>query len=153
MGAATVPNENKSTGQMASQVLEEVQHLFGSYVMGMQGPVEIESLPLGRNAEGADGGESVTAVPLTENRRLPAGRPGPADQRLKHKPALVDKDDRSTCPFGVFLYGAIVGYAIVGSSLRRARGLGAPVSDSSIPPLGESSRRGRDDNEPRRCWR
>jgi len=152
MRAAAVPDKNESAGKMATQLLEEAKHLCGSDVVGIQGPIEIESLPTGRGAEGADRGESISAIPLAKNRRLPAGRPAPPDQGLKHEPALVEKDNASTGLWGVFLYGATVSHAIVECSPRRAPGLGVPASDNSILPLGGSSRREKDGIEPRRFW-
>jgi hypothetical protein len=64
MRAAAVPDKNESARKMATQLLEEAKHLCGSDVVGIQGPIQIESLPTGRDGEGADRGEPIPAVPL-----------------------------------------------------------------------------------------
>lgn len=153
VGAVSVPDERESTGKVPTECLKESKDLGGSDVMGIQSPVEAESAPTGSHGEGADRGEPVAAVPLAEDGRLAAGRPGTTDHRLEHETALVEENDAPTGSSGVFLYGATARLAIVLWSPRPAPGLDAPVSDNSTPPRAGSSRRGQGDSEPRRSGR
>ena len=153
VGAVSVPDERESAGKVPPECFKEPEDLCGSDVVGIHGPVEAESASPGSHGEGADRGEPVATVPLTEDGRLAAGRPGAADHRLEHETALVKKNDSSTGSSGVFLYGATAWTAIVLWPPRLAPGLDAPASDNSTPPREGSSRRGRGGSEPRRFWR
>lgn len=150
VGAVSVPDERKTVRDVPAQCFKEPKDLCGSYVVGIQSPVEAESAPTWSHGEGTDRGEPVAAVPLAEDGGLAAGRPGAADHRLEHEAALVEENNPPTGSSGVFLYGATARPAIVLWSPRPAPGLDAPVSDNSTPPRAGSSRRGRGDSEPRR---
>jgi len=153
VGAVSVPDERETVRDVPTQCLKEPEDFRGSDVVGVRGPVEAESAPMGSHGEGADRGEPVAAVPLAEDGRLATGRPGPADHRLEHEAALVKEDDAPTGFSGVFLYGATARPATALLHPRPAPGPGAPVSDNSSPLRAESSRRGRGGSEPRRSGR
>jgi hypothetical protein len=74
--------------------------------VGVLSPVEAESAPTGSNGEGADRGDPIATIPLTEDGRLDAGRPGAADHRLEYEAALVEENNAPTGSSGVLLYGA-----------------------------------------------
>jgi len=58
MRVASVPDENDASNIVATQVLKDSKHLRGSDVMGVQAPIEIEPLPVARDAKGTDRGEA-----------------------------------------------------------------------------------------------
>ena len=153
MGAVSVPDERETVRDVPTQCFKEPEDLCGSDVVWILGPGEAESAPTGSHGEGADRREPVAAIPLAENGRLAAGRPGAADHRLEHEAALVEENNAPTGSSGVFLYGATARPPIVLWPPRLAPGPGAPVSDSSTPPRSGSSRRGRGGSGPRRSGR
>jgi hypothetical protein len=141
MRLSSVPDERKAMGQMSPQTLKEAQNLPAANVVGVLSPVETVSRPTWSNGDGTDGGDPITTIPLTKDRRLASGRPGAPHNRLKHEAALIEKDHASSGSLGVFLYGASVLPAISEWRLRLAPGRSVPVSDNSIPRHAGSSRR------------
>ena len=153
VGAVPIPDEREAVGHVTAQGLEEPEDLGAADVVAIERPVEAEPAAPGRHGEGADRREPVAAIPLAEDRGLAPGRPGPAADGLQHEAALVQEDERSTGATGVFLYAATARCASAGWPPRPAPGPGAPASDSSTPPRGGASTRGRGGSGRRRCGR
>ena len=102
VGAAPVPDEDEAPGAVAAEIPQEAEDLTRPDVVAVQSPVEPEPLAVGRQREGASPGESIAAVPLAEDGRLPPWCPRAAADRLEHEPALVKEDDATAGPPGVF---------------------------------------------------
>jgi hypothetical protein len=153
MWLTAVPYESESVGQMSPQPLKESKHFCASDVMRILSPVKTKSPTTRCDRDRANARESIAAIPLAQNGRLPPRCPRTPDHRLEHKAALIDKDHVSTGSSGVFLYAATAPSATSQSQPRLSRALGVPASDSSSLQLAELSTHARGDNALRRSGR
>ena len=101
-GAVPVPEEREAPGEVPVQGLEEPEDLGAPDVVAVQRPVQAEAAAARRHGEGADRREPVPAVPLAEDRRVPAERPGGPDGRALGEAALVEEARPGPQAPGVF---------------------------------------------------
>ena len=107
-------------------------------------PIESNPFPLGCQRDSTDHGEPIMAVPLPLNRGSSPGCPGAADHRLQHKPALVQEDNATILPSGVFLYPATAASSTAQWQLHLSLALAFPVSGNSSYNPGGFSKHERD---------
>ena len=134
MDVPTIQDEDEFTLKTASDPAEKVHNVRSSNVFGLHVPIQTQPAALRGDGDGADDRQPVVTVPCRENRRLSSGCPSPADHRLEHEATLVNKDDATALPPGVFLYAAIAAAASARFPLRPARGRGVDFSMNCVSP-------------------
>jgi len=96
MHAPAIQDEDDAVCLSAAQCAQECHHLLGANVISVRLPTQAQAMPLGRYADGTDHRQPIVPIPLAQPRRVPAGRPGAAHQRLQHEAAFVHEDDATT---------------------------------------------------------
>lgn len=103
VNAPVVPHEDDRSSEMPKQVSKEGADLGVLDVLGVEAGVQAEASTAGAHRDAGDHGDSIPPLPVVEERRLAAWRPGLADARNQEKARLVDEDEVGTQPRGFFL--------------------------------------------------
>lgn len=119
-----IPEHNDRTAQVAQQVGKEGEHLDQADVVMVPLVVEPEALTERADRDPRDDRDAIVALPVTEQRRLATGCPGPQHGGREHEAGLVYEDEVGPQPDGVFFTrGQPLRFhrAIAASSRSRAR--------------------------------
>jgi len=103
MDRPAVPDQNDRPGQMQQQAAKEPDDLHPADVVGVELDVHPESPSARGNRQGSDGGDTVPAIAVIQERRLAPGSPRAAHRRDQEEPAFVDKYEVGTQPTRFFL--------------------------------------------------
>src|SRR3990172_10091 len=104
MDTPAIQDEDEALRLPTAQGAQEGQHLLGANVASVPLPTQTQTLPLRRNADGADQRQSVMPLPLAQLWRMPSGGPGAAHQWLQHEAAFIHEDDATPLAARLFLY-------------------------------------------------
>lgn len=102
MDLAVVPEHHHRAAQVPQQMAEEVARIGGADVGAVEPEVESAPVPARTERQPGDHGHAVVALPVVEERRLPARRPRPPHRRDQEEARFVDEDEVGTQPRGVF---------------------------------------------------
>jgi hypothetical protein len=149
MDRAAVPEQVDRAPQMPEEVLEERADVETAESARATPEVERDASPFGRDHQPATDREAIVTVPVTHARRLPFGRPGPADVGNEQESTLIDEDEMGATSSDVFLSGASRPVSTGRWRPRPARRPGAPASGNSSPARSAPSRHAPGGTEPR----
>ena len=102
MRAQPVPDHDHTSVQMTQQVTQERAHLGPTDVVVMPLVVKPETLTHRTDREARDDRDSVTAIPVSQQRCLTARRPGPHHRGQQHEAGFIYEDEVGPQPYGVF---------------------------------------------------
>ncbi len=106
MDRAAVPEQVAGAPQMPEEVLEERADVETAEIPWATPEVERDASALRRDRQPATNREAIVTVAVAHARRLPFGRPGPADVGDEQKATLIDEDEMGATSSGVFLSGS-----------------------------------------------
>lgn len=152
MNTGTIPDHKQVPPQGSTQLGDEVFDCGRVDILGMDAEVNAQATLFGRNGNRRNDGEAVVAVPRIVDRSLSPWRPRPADHRLQHEPALVQKDKGGVIGPRFFLTPAKPLDANGRWLPRLAPALDVRASDNSNPDFSESSKRDPGDSAPQRFF-
>jgi len=124
VNASVVPHEDDGSSEMAKQMSQEGAGLGVLDVFRMERVVQAEATAAGTHGDARDRGDPIAPLPVVEQRRLSARRPGLADTRNQEETRLVDEDEVGTQPRGFFLmrgHSSFFQRSIASSLRSRAR--------------------------------
>ncbi len=102
MNARVVPDYDDVPAEMAQQVAEKIAHLVVPDVLHVALEVQANALAADRDGDSRDHRDAIVPVAMTEERRLPARRPGLPNRGNQEEARLVDENDVGTQPRSVF---------------------------------------------------
>lgn len=127
----TIPNDKDMSLQMPQQVSQKIDYLRPSDIVSMAPRIQPKSATSRRNRQDANDRYFVAPIAMAQDRGLANRRPCPANVRDQKKPALVEKSQMGTKPFGLFLYAARPASSTGGSFPHHAATPSCPVSGNS----------------------
>ena len=140
-----IPDEHDLAPHAAAEMSQETHHVRPPDIRGVNLPVQADSSSVRGQGDRVNDRQSVMSIPSPQNGRLSLGCPRPAHHRLKHEAALIQKDDATAFPAGVFLYAPSVLDASARCALRRSRERDARASDNSSPDVTKATTHAPDD--------
>jgi hypothetical protein len=102
MGRRVVHKYNHRAAQVAKQMAEENAHLLLPDVVEPKLVIEAEMLSLGTDGDSRDNGDSLSSIPMTQDRSLAPGGPGLDHVGDQQEPGFVGEDKVGAQPPGVF---------------------------------------------------
>jgi len=151
---ARIPKHGHVPLKMARQLAQECSGLARTDVfIRMEAGIKRDLSSFGRNGQGRDGRNLAPAPSHFERRGLSADRPGSSDMRDQKKPRLVEKNEMSLKPFGLFLYEARPNASSGRWPSRLFPGPSSGASGSSSQDGSGTAINDWRDNEPRIPWR
>lgn len=123
VNASIVPDEDDRSTKVPEQVSDKGADLGMLDVLGVEAVVEAEPPPPGAHEEAGDDRDSIAALPMEEQRRLAAWRPGLVHAWNQEEARLVDEDEVGTQPRDFFLmrgHSSVFQRAIASSLRSRA---------------------------------
>jgi len=100
---ALIPDDDDGTTQVTQQRAEKDRDLVGREVLRMDMHVQPEALPARADRQGGDGRDLVASVPVPNDWRLGAGRPGAPHGRDQLKPRFIGENEVGVQATGFFL--------------------------------------------------
>ena len=151
---AFVPEDDDGPAQVTQELPEKLAHLSLADVRLEHTVVEPEPMPARTHRDAGDHREAVVSLPETQQRGVPAGRPGLADAGDQEEAGFVDEDEVGTQPRGVFFLRGATPVASTGRcALHRAGGRATRISGGSTRAYASADRHDRDDTGPQRSSR
>jgi hypothetical protein len=124
MQKQAIPQHDDGAAKMAQEVGEKRANIGLANVVMVPLVVEAEALPARADRETGNHRDAVAAMPVAQERRLAARRPGPEHGGREHEAGFVYEDEVGPQPYGVFFTrGQALRFqrAIACSSRSRAR--------------------------------
>src|SRR6516164_88671 len=92
MGWGIVQKHDHPTAQVSQQMTEEDAHLLLPDVVEPKLVIEAEVLSPGTDRDSRDNGDSLSSIPMTQDRSLAPGGPGLDHVGDQQEPGFVDED-------------------------------------------------------------
>ena len=102
MGGGVVEKHDHRAAQVAKQVAEENTNLLLPDVAEPKLIIEAEMFSLGTDGDSRDDGDSVSPIPMAQNRSLAPRGPGLDHVGDQQEPGFVDEDEVGAQPRSVF---------------------------------------------------
>ena len=148
MNGASIPKKHKAPLKMPQDNLKKVDNLgITNILRNMKAKIELNASFVRGYTDRRDGGNLSPSASDFKNRCFSNRGPGLLNRGNKQKPALVEKNNRNTKFFGLFLYAATDDTPIVLSSFHPVPALLSQVSGSSSQALLKSSKHARGDKK------
>lgn len=102
VNGAVVPDDDDGTSQMTQQGAQEVTRVRCPEILAMQLEIEPAAPPRRTEREPRDDRHAIMCLPVAQDRRLAARRPGAAHGGDQEEARFVDEDEVGPQPRGVF---------------------------------------------------
>lgn len=103
MHVAAIPDQRHRFTQMEPEILKKSNRVLGMYVLivGQEIKVESETLAYRADSDRADGGDPIPPIPVSDDRRMPAGRVRSTHRGREHEPGLIEEYQAGASNWGL----------------------------------------------------